>query len=145
MYFTKVLSNQYYLQNTTGLKRFFNTAQGLSLSILKRPVLPVIPGGGVLGLISLGMCRWPLRAPIAHYSLFCGQLWTPSQSLLSKYITLTVILQETIVFLPVASGKRLLGMYHQMGSHFHDWIDYIGIAFSIELLEWGRTFSDFGG
>ena len=27
-------------------------------------------------------------------------------------------------------------------SHFHDWIDYNGVAFSIELLEWGRTFSD---
>ena len=26
-----------------------------------------------------------------------------------------------------------------------DWIDYNGVAFSIELLEWGRTFSDFGG
>ena len=32
-----------------------------------------------------------------------------------------------------------------MGSHFHDWIDYHGVAFSIELLEWGRTFSDFRG
>ena len=33
-----------------------------------------------------------------------------------------------------------------MGSHFHDWIDYIGVAFSIEfILEWGRTFSDFLG
>ena len=30
-----------------------------------------------------------------------------------------------------------------MGSHFHDWIDYNGVTFSIELLEWGRTFSDF--
>ena len=30
-----------------------------------------------------------------------------------------------------------------MGSHFHDWIDYTGVAFSIELLEWGRKFSDF--
>ena len=30
-----------------------------------------------------------------------------------------------------------------MGSHFHDWIDYNGVAFSVELLEWGRTFSDF--
>ena len=31
-----------------------------------------------------------------------------------------------------------------MGSHFHDWIDYNGVAFSIELLvrEWGRTFPD---
>ena len=30
-----------------------------------------------------------------------------------------------------------------MGSYFHDWTD--GVAFSIELLEWGRTFSDFWG
>ena len=30
-----------------------------------------------------------------------------------------------------------------MGSHFHDWIDNNGVAFSIELLEWGRTYSDF--
>ena len=32
-----------------------------------------------------------------------------------------------------------------MGSHFDDWIDNNGAAFSIELLEWGRTFSDFEG
>ena len=35
-------------------------------------------------------------------------------------------------------------MCRLMGSHFHDWIDYNGVAFSIELLEWGCTFSDFG-
>ena len=36
-------------------------------------------------------------------------------------------------------------MCRWMRSHFHDWIDYNGVAFSIELLvlEWGRTFSDF--
>ena len=41
--------------------------------------------------------------------------------------------------------KRIMGMCRWMGSHFHDWIDYNGVAFSrlsIELLEWGRTFSD---
>ena len=32
-----------------------------------------------------------------------------------------------------------------MGSHFQNWIDYNGVVFSIELLEWGRTFSDFWG
>jgi len=31
------------------------------------------------------------------------------------------------------------------GSHFHDWSDYNGVAFSIDLIEWGRKFSDFGG
>ena len=39
--------------------------------------------------------------------------------------------------------KRLMGMCRWMGSHFHDWINYNGVAFSIELLEWARTFSDF--
>ena len=39
--------------------------------------------------------------------------------------------------------KRLLGMCRWMGSHFHDWIDYNGVAFSMELLEWALTFSDF--
>ena len=41
--------------------------------------------------------------------------------------------------------KRLMGMHRWMGSHFHVWIDYNGVAFSTELLEWGRTFSDFWG
>ena len=41
--------------------------------------------------------------------------------------------------------KRLMGMCSLMGLHFHDWIDYNGVAFSIELLEWDRTFSDFRG
>ena len=36
-------------------------------------------------------------------------------------------------------------MCHWMGSHFHDWSDYNGVAFSMELLLWGHTFSDFGG
>ena len=29
--------------------------------------------------------------------------------------------------------------------HFHNWIDDKEVALSIELLEWGRTFRDFGG
>ena len=44
----------------------------------------------------------------------------------------------------VPPHKRLTGGCRGMGSHFHDWIDYNGVAFSIELLEWGCTFSDFG-
>ena len=31
------------------------------------------------------------------------------------------------------------------GSHFHDWIGYNGVAFSIDLLEWGRKFFGFLG
>ena len=41
--------------------------------------------------------------------------------------------------------RSLTGMCRWMRSHFHDWIDYNGVAFSIELLEWGRTFSDSWG
>ena len=40
---------------------------------------------------------------------------------------------------------RLLGMCCWMGWHFHDWIDYYGVAFLKELLEWGRTCSGFWG
>ena len=39
--------------------------------------------------------------------------------------------------------KRQMGMGRWMGSNFHDLIDYNGVAFSIELLEWGQTFLDF--
>ena len=39
--------------------------------------------------------------------------------------------------------KRLMVMCRWMGSQFHDWTDYNGVAFSKELLEWDRTFSDF--
>ena len=45
----------------------------------------------------------------------------------------------------VIPHKRLMGMCRWMGSHFHVWIDYNGVAFSIELLEWGRTFPDLWG
>ena len=41
--------------------------------------------------------------------------------------------------------KSLMRMCRWMGSHFHDWSDYNGVAFSIELLEWGCKFSNFGG
>ena len=36
---------------------------------------------------------------------------------------------------------RLLGMCCWMGSHFHNWTDYNGVIFLVELLEWGRKFS----
>ena len=36
-------------------------------------------------------------------------------------------------------------MCRWMGSHFHDWVIYNGVSFSVELLKRGRTFSDFCG
>ena len=34
-------------------------------------------------------------------------------------------------------------MCRWMGSHFHDWIAYNRVAFSIELLEWDSRYLDF--
>ena len=45
----------------------------------------------------------------------------------------------------VHPSNRLMWMCHWMGLHFQDWIDYNGVAISIELLECGRTFSGFWG
>ena len=42
-------------------------------------------------------------------------------------------------------SNRIMGMCRWIGSPFQEWIDYNGVAFSIELLEWGRKFSGFGG
>ena len=42
-------------------------------------------------------------------------------------------------------SKRLMGMCRWMGSHFHNWIDYNGVTFLVELLEWGCTFPGFLG
>ena len=33
-------------------------------------------------------------------------------------------------------------MCRWMGSHFHNWTDYNGVTFLVELLEWGRKFRD---
>ena len=40
--------------------------------------------------------------------------------------------------------KGLSGICHWMVSHFHNWIEYNGDAFSIDLLEWGGTIQIFG-
>ena len=45
----------------------------------------------------------------------------------------------------VLPSKRLLGMCRWMGLHFHNWTDYNGVTFLVELLEWGRKFSGFLG
>ena len=45
----------------------------------------------------------------------------------------------------VLPSKRLLGMCRWMGSHFHNWTDYNGVTFLVELLEWGRKSSGFLG
>ena len=45
----------------------------------------------------------------------------------------------------VLPSNGLMGMCCWMGLHFQDWIDYNGVALSLELLEWQGTFWGFGG
>ena len=52
--------------------------------------------------------------------------------------------QESIPGGGALPSNRIIGMCRWMG-YLHDWIDYDGVAFSVELLEWGRIFSGFGG
>ena len=52
---------------------------------------------------------------------------------------------KILVYKPGGGGtfyKRLMVMCRWMGSRFHDWMDYNGVAFSIELQQLGRTLSD---
>ena len=39
----------------------------------------------------------------------------------------------------VLPSKRLQTVCRWMGSHFHNWTDYNGVTFFVELLEWGRS------
>ena len=58
---------------------------------------------------------------------------------------------KILVYKPEGGGgellpcKRLVVMCRWLGSRFHDWIDYNGLAFSIELLQLGRKLSDVFG
>ena len=35
----------------------------------------------------------------------------------------------------------LMGICHSVGLHFHDWMDYNGIIFLADVLEWGHIFN----
>ena len=67
---------------------------------------------------------------------------TQRQRVLEHHLSFFYIPQERGRVLPY---KRLMGMCRWMGSCFHNCIDYNGVAFSIELLEWGHTLSDILG
>ena len=62
-----------------------------------------------------------------------------------RYASLSTRFAEDAMTRGLLPNKRLMWSCRWMGSHFHDWADKSGVAFSIELLEWGRTFSDFCG
>ena len=62
-----------------------------------------------------------------------------------QLIALTNDMVSVSSFTPCTEGgytpsKRLLGMCRWTGSHFHNWTDYNGVTFLVELLEWCRKF-----
>ena len=85
--------------------------------------------------------------------MICSIMSTISLSLPLAFINLIFdsVLQFYMTCIHPGEGggvlpyRRLMGMCRWMGSHFHDWSEYNGVAFSIELLEWGRTFFYFWG
>ena len=64
---------------------------------------------------------------------------------LNPYKAFLIFESSAIVPRELLPYKRLMGMCRWMGSHFHDWIDYNGVAFSIELLAkmWSHIFGFF--
>ena len=58
------------------------------------------------------------------------------------FYSITYIVFTVIYWAPGGGSalpyNRLLGMCRWMGSHFHHWTDYHGVAFSIELVQKGR-------
>ena len=70
---------------------------------------------------------------------------------LPSYAFLAAIDMPTRVYNNLGGGggvlpyERLMGMCRWMGSHFHNWSDYNGVAFLIQLQEWGHKSSDSWG
>ena len=57
-----------------------------------------------------------------------------------------ILIVFLLLFYPQSTGTSIVSLLLEIGRiYFHDWIDYNGVAFSIELLQWGRTFSDLWG
>ena len=97
---------------------------------------------------------------------YCSNSWTTKPRVQCRLFNrvlkrwtaqlISVILFRWIVIYPVDSAiqpggggvlpyKRLIGMCRWMGSHFHDWIDYNGVAFSIEFTRMASHIFGFWG
>ena len=63
----------------------------------------------------------------------------------SQLFNLRALSSTDVSVLLLNQRNRLMWMCSWMGSHFHGWIDYNGVVFSLELLGWDRTFSGIRG
>ena len=106
----------------------------------------------IIGLCTLNVMIDSEMSQKQKIDMICSIMSTISLSLPLAFINLIFdsVLQFYMTCIHPGEGgvlpyRRLMGMCRWMGSHFHDWSEYNGVAFSIELLEWGRTFFDFWG
>ena len=63
-------------------------------------------------------------------------VWWQGDQIPEGHIYPTVLIWARVI---PSNRLKLMGMCRWTGSHFHDCIDYNGVTFSKELLEWGRT------
>ena len=97
------------------------------------------------GSLHLDVSALPIIPMASPYNILqCKFTYFRENPLASRVLSLTY---KLIIYIPgrVLPYMRLMGMCRWMGSDFHDWIDYNGVAFSIELLARDRTFSHFWG
>ena len=132
--------------------------KGLSmLHVVVRQCLHLMPGYSALVRYSLGTNRWPHPfSGRVHTRIqvrcWCRSTRSRSCALVPKYRKVSAGSLCARVFCSlqgnppggVLPSNRVMEMCRWMGSHPHGWIDYNGVAFSLEVLEWGRTFSWFG-
>ena len=94
--------------------------------------------------------------PFYHVLVF-WRLWTLSYGVISaenklsvtKVNPLQITKRNEVISRKIPPGGTPLqepnGDVPLDGVAFHNWSDYYGVAFLIQLLEWGRKFSNFGG
>ena len=108
----------------------------------------------IIGLCTLNVMIDSEMSQKQKIDMICSIMSTISLSLPLAFINLIFdsVLQFYMTCIHPGEGgegvlpyRRLMGMCRLMGSHCHDWSEYNGVAFSTELLEWGRTFFYFWG
>ena len=104
----------------------------------------------IMGLRDSALLPHSLLFPIKNFPKGpkYGSLYSLTPALLTAWSRVMYTLGTKGAYHPpgvLLSSNRLIGMCRWMGSHFVDWIEYNGVEFSIELLEWGGAFSGFWG
>ena len=86
-----------------------------------------------------GTLLWPIRGVSAKGVPFSGLTYINGRG----FTSCSTRKPEGGGGTPLQEANRNVPL--DAGSHFHDWIRYNGVVFSIDLLEWGRKLFGFLG